>query len=105
MHYSKETNCISLTSNANIGVNYGRGSYKDRYVMIKISKKEFGEKTVVAGQYMLKELYLRIQQALENLPEDKKDEILNIFNDIEQIEESKGLKEIITKRYNYKKYH
>ena len=35
MHYRKDTNCISLTSNANIAVNYGRGSYKDRYVMIK----------------------------------------------------------------------
>ena len=62
MHYRKDTNCISLTSNANIAVNYGRGSYKDRYIMIKIPKKEFGEKTVAAGQYMLRELYSRIIQ-------------------------------------------
>ena len=52
MHYRKDTNCVSLTSNSNIVVNYGRGSYKDKYIMIKIPKKEFGEKTVVAGQSM-----------------------------------------------------
>ena len=40
MHYRKDTNCISLTSNANIAINYGRGSYKDKYVMIKIPKKD-----------------------------------------------------------------
>lgn len=26
MHYRKDTNCISLTSNSNVAVNYGRGS-------------------------------------------------------------------------------
>ena len=55
MHYRKDTNCISLTSNANIAVNYGRGSYKDKYVMIKIPKKEFEKQTVEAGKYMLQE--------------------------------------------------
>ena len=64
IHYRKDTNCISLTSNANIAVNYGRGSYKDKYVMIKIPKKEFGNKTVEAGQYMLQELYSRIEKTL-----------------------------------------
>lgn len=43
MHYKKDTNCISLTSNANIAIDYGRGSYKDKYIMVKITKKEFGE--------------------------------------------------------------
>ena len=100
--HSKDTNCISLTSNANVAINYGRGIYNDKYIMVKIPKKEFGKDVVFAGKYMLEELYLRIQQALENLPEDKKNEILNIFNDIEQIEESKDLKEIITKRYTAK---
>ena len=68
MHYRKDTNCISLSSNANVTINYGRGSYKDRYAMIKIPKKEFGGKTIEAGQYMLKELYSKITQTLESLP-------------------------------------
>ena len=102
MHYRKDTNCISLTSNSNVAVNYGRGSYKDRYVMIKIPKKEFGEKTVTAGQYMLQELYSRIQQKVENLPEEEKGQILSIFDDIEEATESKTLQDIIVKRYTAK---
>ena len=99
MHYRKDTNCISLTSNANIAVNYGRGSYKDKYVMVKIPKKEFGEKTLAAGQYMLKELYSKIQQAIESLPEDAKQRVLNAFEEIDKATESKDLKDIIAQRY------
>ena len=102
MHYRKDTNCISLTSNANIAVNYGRGSYKDRYIMIKIPKKEFGEKTVAAGQYMLRELYSRITQAIENLLEEKKKEILDFFAQIEDAKENKSLQDIIAQRYTAK---
>ena len=99
MHYRKDTNCISLTSNANIAVNYGRGSYKDKYIMIKIPKKELGEQIVVAGQYMLKELYSKITQAIETVPEEKKKEILEKFEDIENAEEIKSLQNIIAKKY------
>ena len=99
MHYRKDTNCISLTSNANIAVNYGRGSYKDKYVMVKIPKKEFGEKTLAAGQYMLKELYSKIQQAIESLPEDAKQRVSNAFEEIDKATESKDLKDIIAQRY------
>ena len=99
MHYRKDTNCISLTSNANIAVNYGRGSYKDKYVMVKIPKKEFGEKTLAAGQYMLKELYSKIQQAIESLPEDAKQRVSNAFEEIDKTTESKDLKDITAQRY------
>ena len=99
MHYRKDTNCVSLTSNANIAINYGRGSYKDKYVMIKIPKKEFGEHTVEAGQYMLQKLYSRIMQSLEELPENLRSEILDIFSDIDAANETKELQEIIAKRY------
>ena len=99
MHYRKDTNCISLTSNSNVAVNYGRGSYKDKYVMIKISKKEFGEQTVVAGQYMLREIVSRVEQAIEKLPEEKKQKVLEIFTQIESAKEIKDLKDIIAKRY------
>ena len=102
MHYRKDTNCISLTSNSNVAVNYGRGSYKDTYVMVKIPKKEFGEKTVAAGQYMLQELYSRVQQAVENLPEEDKKEISGIFEDIEEATENTTLQDIIAKRYTAK---
>ena len=102
MHYRKDTNCISLTSNANIAVNYGRGSYKDRYVMIKIPKTEFGERTVAAGQYMLKELYARIEEAIEKLPKEKKQEILEFFAQIDNAKDNKSLQDAIVPRYTSK---
>ncbi len=99
MHYRRDTNCISLTSNANIAINYGRGSYTDKYVMIKVPKKEFGEETVEAGQYMLQELYSKIEKSIDELPRDLKYEILEVFSNIDNANEKKELQEIITKRY------
>ena len=45
MHYRKDTNCISLSSNGNVSISYGRGFYKDRYVMIKVPKKRIRRKS------------------------------------------------------------
>ena len=56
MHQLKETNCISLTSNANTALTYGRGYYKDKYVMIKVPKTELGKSTYEAGLYMLEQI-------------------------------------------------
>ena len=102
MHYRKDTNCISLTSNSNIAINYGRGSYKDKYVMIRIPKAELGEKTVVAGKYMLQELSLKIEQALENLPQEKLQRINSLFREIEEAQNDETLRNVITKRYTAK---
>lgn len=49
MHYRKDTNCISLSSNSNVSIAYGRGSYKDRYVMVKVPKGQLGEKVINAA--------------------------------------------------------
>ena len=102
MHYRKDTNCISLTNNSNVAVNYGRGSYKDTYVMVRSPKKEFGEKTVNAGQYMLQELYSRIELSVKELPGDLKSKILDIFSEIDITNETKELQKIIAKRYTAK---
>ena len=53
--YSLETNCISLTSNANVARMYGE-QFSQNYVMITVPKKEMGEKIVSAGPYVLKEI-------------------------------------------------
>ena len=44
MHQRKDTNCISLSSNANVSIVYGRGYYADKYIMLKVPKKEMGQK-------------------------------------------------------------
>ena len=103
MHHRKDTNCISLTSNGNVAVGYGRGTYKDRYTMVKIPKEEIGEKVVTAGQYMLQEVYERIEETLGKLSEDEKEKILGIFEEIDKTEENKTLQNMIAKRYSAKK--
>ena len=102
MHYKKDTNCISLKSNANIAIDYGRGSYKDKYIMVKITKKEFGEQTVEAWQYMLQELYSRIQQSIVGLPQEEKSKVFEILTNIDVTNEIKELQELISKRYTAK---
>ena len=82
MRYSKETNCISLSSNANVSIVYGRGAYTDKYVIVKVSKNEMGKNIVNAGQYMLKEVEKRINEAIEGLNKTENEELFNLINQI-----------------------
>lgn len=99
LHYRKDTNCISITNDSNIAISYGRNYYKDKYVIIRIPKNELGKTTFVAGQYLLKGLYSCIKQTIEQLPEDKKKKVLEIFKEIDSSDNSTTLKKIITRRY------
>ena len=82
MRYSKETNCISLSSNANVSIVYGRGSYTDKYVIVKVPKNEMGKNIVNAGQYMLEEVEKRINEAIEGLNKKENEELFNSINQI-----------------------
>ena len=82
MRYSKETNCISLSSNANVSIVYGRGSYTDKYVIVKVPKSEMGQKIVNAGQYMLEEIEKRVNKTIEGLDKTENNELLIIINKI-----------------------
>ena len=101
MHNRKDTNCISLSSNANVSITYGRSNYKDKYVLIRVPKIEFGNKVVNAGEYMLAEIEKRIEEYISNL--DKSDlEVTKILSKIQEIDNantSEELSEIIRKRY------
>ena len=96
MHYSLETNCISLSSNANVARTYGE-TFSDKYVMIKVPKKEMGQRVYNAGQYMLAEIDKKVQERIAqgNIPE----EVLEDFERIDAVAESKELKEIIKVKY------
>ena len=63
--HSKETNCISLTSNANIVLNYGEG-YNNEYVMVKIPKSS-SEGFIEAGKFLLEDLEKRINEKISEL--------------------------------------
>lgn len=94
-NYSKETNCISLSSNANVSIDYGQG-YNEEYVMIKVPKIRDG-KTVLAGQYMLEELSKNIEETIKHLPDDS--EVLTVIRDIENGDSPKSLRNIADKLF------
>ena len=89
MHYRKDTNCISLSSNANVSISYGRGFYKDRYVMVKVPKSELGEKVINAGQYMLEEIAKKVEEYISSIPDDS-----GLLETISEIDNSKTAEEI-----------
>ena len=59
-HYDKDTNCISLSSDANVCLTYGRSDYEDKYVIFKVPKKELGMTTFNAGKYIYDEILKRV---------------------------------------------
>ena len=89
MHYRKDTNCISLSSNGNVSISYGRGFYKDRYVMVKVPKIELGEKVINAGQYMLEEIAKKVEEYISSIPDDS-----GLLETISKIDNSKTAEEI-----------
>ena len=94
--YSLETNCISLSSNANVARTYGE-TFSDKYVMIKVPKKEMGQRVYNAGQYMLSEIAKKVQERIAqgNIPE----EVLEDFKKIDEATKSEDLKDIIRVKY------
>ncbi len=96
IRYIKETNCISLSSNANVSIDYGQ-SYNQQYVMVKIPKTE--ETNIYnAGQYMLEEIEKEINNVLSTIPQDSK--ILDIINQIDNETKANNIKAIVAESYD-----
>ena len=62
-----DTNCISLTTNANVACMFGRENYNDRYVIVKIPKGELDKSIFCSGLYLIKEINKRIEKMINNL--------------------------------------
>ena len=90
MHYRKDTNCISLSSNANVSISYGRGAYKDKYIIVRVPKRKMGERVFVAGQYLLEEIARRVNEYISSINPDSK-----LKEAILEIDNSKTAEEII----------
>ena len=97
--HRKDTNCISLTSNANTAIMYGRGHYKDKYIVVKVPKKDIGKTTYEAGLYMLKEVTdflnkeikgTNLEKVYERIDACKSKEELKVME--EELQKSKLLK-------------
>ena len=91
MHHSIDTNCISLTSNANAAVIYGRGYYQDKYIMVKVPKNELGNKVVNAGLYMMQEIEKIIDNYISNNELDSE-----TVSYLQRIKESKTQEELLS---------
>ena len=97
MHYRKDTNCISLSSNGNVSISYGRGFYKDRYVMVKVPKSELGEKVINAGQYMLEEIEKKVEEYISSIPDDSR--LLETISEIDNSKTAEEIRKAIETRY------
>lgn len=100
MHYRKDTNCISLSSNCNVSILYGRGYYKDKYIMVKVPKKDFGKKVINAGEYILEEIVKKVNEYLLSINDDSK--VIELLSEIESSKTPRELSRIIEKRYTSK---
>ena len=100
MHYRKDTNCISLSSNGNVSISYGRGFYKDRYVMVKVPKSELGEKVINAGQYMLEEIAKKVDEYISSISDDSR--LLETISEIDNSKTSEEIRKAIETRYTSK---
>ncbi len=101
-HYDKDTNCISLSSDANVCLTYGRSDYEDKYVIIKVPKDELGKTTFNAGKYIYEEILKRVNTYIEehqaNLTDLQKYYIESLKN-ISTKEQLDNLKKTLPEEY------
>ena len=85
MHYRKDTKCISLSSNANVSLTYGRGYYKDNYVIVKVKKNNLGKTVYNAPSYMISNINDRIDEIIKN--ENINTNLINKINNAKTLQE------------------
>ena len=101
-HYDKDTNCISLSSDANVCLTYGRSDYEDKYVIIKVPKSELGYTTFNAGKYIYEEILKRVNTYLEehqNTLTDLQKYYIESLKNISTKEQLDNLKKTLPEEY------
>lgn len=77
-NYSKETNCISLSINANISLNYG-SEYFDEYILVRVPKSDLNN-YYYAGYYMINEINNELESTIKNIEDNDIKKIINLIN-------------------------
>ena len=101
-HYDKDTNCISLSSDANVCLTYGRSDYEDKYVIIKVPKDELGYTTFNAGKYIYEEILKRVNTYIEehqNTLTDLQKYYIESLKNISTKEQLDNLKKTLPEEY------
>ena len=96
IHYSLQTNCISLSSNANVAKTYSQ-TFSDKYVMIQVPKKEMDEKVFHAAQYMLDEIKKVVEERISKGKIPNK--VLEDLKRIDNAKTSNEIKELVKIKY------
>lgn len=95
VNFYRGTNCISLSSNANVSIDYG-SKYGHKYIMVKVPKD--GNTSIYnAGQYMLSELNIALEEKIKKISPES--EILNWINEIEIKTDYSEIKAVIGERF------
>ena len=98
IRYRHDTNCISFSSNSNVALSYGRDWFNDRYVAIKVPKKEMGKTVFNAGEYMLDEISKVINEVRKEL-EKEKINVIDLLNKIDEAGTKDEVVDIVTSIY------
>ncbi len=101
-HYDKDTNCISLSSDANVCLTYGRSDYEDKYIVVKVPKNELGKTTFNAGKYIYEEILKRVNTYLEEHQNDLTDlqkYYIESLKNISTKEQLESLKKTLPEEY------
>ena len=101
-HYDKDTNCISLSSDANVCLTYGRSDYEDKYIVVKAPKSELGKTTFNAGKYIYEEILKRVNTYLEEHQADLTDlqrYYIESLKNISTKEQLESLKKTLPEEY------
>ena len=101
-HYDKDTNCISLSSDANVCLTYGRSDYEDKYVIVKVPKKELGMTTFNAGKYIYDEILKRVNTYITEHEDDLTDlqkYYIESLKNISTKEQLESLKKTLPEEY------
>ena len=64
--HRRDTNCISLSTNANVVSTYGRSDYHDQYAIVAVPKDKFNEyQFYLSGKFLIEEIQLRVQKIID----------------------------------------
>ena len=91
--HTKDTNCISLTSNANVAETYGRENYHDEYIMVKVRKDEINNGVYIAGLYLMDEANKRVNEIISKYDSNSLEKYY--FDVIDNVENRYQLNEVI----------
>lgn len=64
--HRRDTNCISLSTNANVVSTYGRADYHNQYAIVAVPKEKINNgEFYISGKFLIEEIQTRIQKLID----------------------------------------